>query len=445
MKSILRTSIFTGTFFAVALIIAGMAVSAGTVNISLLDNWDGSSARNSDVYGFENSQGRYAFMGTKYESKGVEVLDLNDPSNVTRVATWYGRSCAWPGCGNDIEVLEIRSYAQYIVIGSRWDGVYIVDATDINNPVELSSFYNDELHNLTMGWPYVYVASNESKWVQVYDISTPTIPTYWGQIAGANGDAHGVTAQDGRLCIATNESNGKTSLYDVSVLPAPPVLLNSWSTGNSSHSCSPNADWTYLTVEHELNGGGMGIWDISNPASPIMVAELDPSSFGWGGKSVHQSVWLENTLYVAWGGIGFTVFDMTDPANPTLLDSISTGGGSNKDDGLWAVYPFGDGLVIGSDWHTGFWAWDVQIGPPPPPTVTPVPPTATPMPPTPTPTPVPDPPVLTTVNLFNCTFTVPDTTRCKVQGYDQYKNPMDATIDWSVVGYDTSSLTLAVE
>ncbi|MFP2959031.1 LVIVD repeat-containing protein [Myxococcus sp. 1LA] len=68
--------------------------------------------------------------------------------------------------------------------------------------------------------------------------------------------------------------------------------------------------------------GGLSVFDVSNPRSPIETAQIRfPNDGYWNG------VWAkDNALYVASGDSGVLVFDLTNPARPAFLRSYPGNG-----------------------------------------------------------------------------------------------------------------------
>jgi hypothetical protein len=114
-------------------------------------------------------------------------------------------------------------------------------------------------------------------------------------------------------------------VYDVSN-PASPVLVGNTST-NISTPYSVYVQGRYAYVANE-GSSTLGIYDISNPASPVSV-----SNFSTGGSSTPYSVYVSGRYaYVAeYGSRNLGIYDVSNPASPVSVGSISTGATSNPD------------------------------------------------------------------------------------------------------------------
>lgn len=71
-------------------------------------------------------------------------------------------------------------------------------------------------------------------------------------------------------------------------------------------------------------GSGLDLFDISDPANPTLLSNFDTTG---GGVGVFLS---DTTAYVADGNAGLQIIDITNPAAPSLLGTYDTKGGSQK-------------------------------------------------------------------------------------------------------------------
>ena len=326
-----------------------------SVAVDLLGSWEGGTHRYSDIW----AEGNYAFVGTVYESKGVRVIDISDPTNPTPVYTWQPD-------GDSAEILDVKIGNGIAFFGSRFQGVYVVDVTDPLNPVQLAHIDPSiggpaETHNLTLDGDYLYIADDVGPIVTVFDISDPANPALVQSISSPGGTRiHGVTAKDGRLYTSVQINGGVTNIFDISGLPGSVSVLGSFPSGSASHSSWPTDDGKYLVVAHEEAQGYLEFWDITDPSSPVSVSTLNPVALGFGGASVHDPVIIGNTLYATWAN-GYHIFDIANVANPVLVGSYLTHPSPNdvKDIGAWGAYAFfGPDKIVVSDWDNGVFVID---------------------------------------------------------------------------------------
>src|SRR5581483_4543282 len=106
------------------------------------------------------------------------------------------------------------------------------------------------------------------------------------------------------------------------------------------------------------------VFDISNPSSPTLVADLHEKLLGIQATSPSTSKVMGNYLFVAWYQAGVVIFDVSDPRNPILVGNYDTWpgsstGGTGGGNGDWGVWPFlGMDKILVSDRTTGLYVLD---------------------------------------------------------------------------------------
>jgi hypothetical protein len=363
------------------------------------------NAKFADIY----ADGNIAVMGT-YGCTGVFIIDVSNPSNPV-VASRYNP-------GNNLQFLEA------IVIGNRGyfgsgngGGVHIVDLTNPASPVLLGivnsangTGYNS-IHEMMIRGNYLLENFNgtSTRPLKIINISNPAAATLkWTFLNTPQEEAiwvHAYHIRGNRLFTSGwgNGSNrGKTSIYDISDLDnQPPQLLgsiedtSSTTAGNSMHSNWSSEDGNYLYSCRETGNGNadLRVYDIHNPAVPLLIKKITMAQLGITAISPHNPVVMGNKLYVSWYQAGLVLFDISDPADPKMIgqydtwpqefnpdanlmqrkldeepwDMICANFGRGKNlvagfDGDWAVFPFlGENKVLIGDLATGLYIVDVSV------------------------------------------------------------------------------------
>ena len=248
--------------------------SSGPGTLQLVSNWDensgsvvahdlpgdggdkgGGSATfdYADVWG----DGNYAYLAHFEIDSKVDIIDLSDPANPVRVATWTA-----PQSGMRFQDVKVYDGVGYFA--SDVDhGMYIVDLTDPANPVTrhhiglttnttggIPSIAGGlrQIHNVSVADGFLYQVSSRNTSIKVFDVSDPFNPSFVRTIS-ASGSVHDVTAHDGRLY--SSVLSGVTQIYDVSdVGNSVPPLLATLSSGVWTHSNFPTADNNYGRLGH---------------------------------------------------------------------------------------------------------------------------------------------------------------------------------------------------
>ena len=400
LKYLKKTFVLVGLFF----LILGLSedLSAQKVRLRAQINPDCGSTSNAkfaDIY----ANGNIAVQGS-FDCRGAFIYDISNPDN-PRLAAWYNP-------GNNLRFLEA------IVIGNRGyfgsgngGGVHIVDLTNPSAPTLLGVVNSttgngfNSIHEMLIWGDYLIENFNglANKIIKVINISNPANPVFIRDINPTEAQwVHAMHIRGNRLFTSgwgNSTNRGRTEIYDISNIgTTAPTLLGfiedatSTTAGNNAHSNWTSEDGNYLYSCRETNNGDgdVRVYNITNPAQPLLVNRLSMQALGLNAVTPHNPVVMGNYLYVAWYQAGLQVFDLTDPsapkrvgqydtfqpaffetAKPTRLtdepwDFICGSSGLQNSlpttfDGNWAVYPFlGQDKVLVGDLATGLLILDVS-------------------------------------------------------------------------------------
>lgn len=125
----------------------------------------------------------------------------------------------------------------------------------------------------------------------------------------------------------------------------------------NSHYAAPNEDGTLLAVgreawDHEETDrtggpGGITLWDVSDRSSPERLTRLAPPTFEDASdvnRTSHNFGFRGDRLYASWYSGGVRVYDVSAPAEPTLVGAWSDPGGTS----FWTARPVDGGFVAAS-------------------------------------------------------------------------------------------------
>lgn len=178
------------------------------------------------------------------------------------------------------------------------------------------------------------------------------------------------------LYVGHMDSPHGTSIFDVAD-PGAPRLLASLDIPTGWHSHKVRVADGVMLVNHERNkegtpefGGGLGIYDVSDPAKPRMITK-----WRTGGKGVHRFTFDGRYAYISPTDDGYVgnfvmILDVKDPAKPAevgrwWIPGQWTGGGEEYP---WGDFPqprchhpirLGDRLYV-SYWHHGSYILDIS-------------------------------------------------------------------------------------
>lgn len=357
-----------------------------------------------DIY----ADGNIAVQGS-YNCRGAFIYDISNPDAPT-LANWYN-----PGAN--------QQFLEAIVIGNRGyfgsgngGGVHIVDLTNPISPVLLgivnaaSGNGFASIHEMMVirqnGADYLIQNSNSlsNKIIKVINITNPAAPVFVRDINPTEPQwVHAMHIRGNRMITSgwgNSTNRGRTEIYDITNIgtQAPTLLgfiedTSSTTAGNSMHS-----SWTdetgnvlYSARETTSGSGDVRVYDISNPAQPVMMDRLTMNNLQLNAVTPHNPVVMGDKLYVSWYQAGLQVFDIGIPMQPKRIGQYDSYqpvfapseeerailandpwdivcGSENLQnvlpttyDGNWAVYPFlGDDKVLIGDLTNGLLIVDVS-------------------------------------------------------------------------------------
>ncbi|MBZ0266969.1 choice-of-anchor B family protein [bacterium] len=230
--------------------------------------------------------GNYCYVGTE-GGGGIQIVDISDPTNPTLVNTYNAT------VSSSHNVFGDPSRNLLFVVGSaEAGGLQILDTTDPVNLVEIGSWTNQYIHDISIEGNLAYVSLINFGRFRLLDLSDSTNPTNYG-----------------------------TPFFD-----------------NADHACWPFGDGTHVAISQESNGGHIKIVDVSNPNAITLVDESNPAP----GASMHN-VHIEGTrMYCSWYARGTRVYDVSVPsaiAEIGYFDTYPPSDGGGVGPGNWGVYP----------------------------------------------------------------------------------------------------------
>ncbi len=367
----------------------------------------GASLRYADLF----ASGNIAVQGT-YGCKGVFIYDITNP-DAPALASWYN-----PGANQQFLEAVIVGNRGYFGSGNGGGGVHIVDLTNPYSPVFLGAVNSTSgsghnfIHEMVVfeqnGATFLVENYNSlgTKTIKVINVTNPAAPVFVRDIIPTEPQwVHAMVVKGNRMFFSGwgNSSNrGRTEIYDISnITTQTPTLLgyvtdlSSITAGNSMHSAWPSEDgnWLYSCRETNNGNGDLRVYDISNPASPLLVRSIGMVALGLNAVTPHNPVVHGNFLYVAWYQAGLQVFNISNRSNPIRVGQYDTYApafappasekqaradaqpwdmvcGSNfiesmlptTYDGAWAVYPnLGQNKVLIGDLARGMLIVDTRL------------------------------------------------------------------------------------
>jgi hypothetical protein len=368
-----------------------------------------SALKYADIY----AEGTIAVMGS-YNCRGAFIIDISNPQNPI-LANWYN-----PGANQQFLEAIIVNNRGYFGSGNG-GGVHIVDLTSPYSPTLLGivNSSNGNAHNsihemnilVQNGQTYLIENANtlSNKTLKVINVTNPAAPVFVRDIIPTEPQwVHAMHIRGDRMFTSgwgNSTNRGRTEIYNIANIgtQAPTLLgfiedLTSITNGNSMHSNWTSEDGNFLyscretTASNSSNPADLRVYDITNPATPVMVNKISMVNLGINAVSPHNPVVMGNKLYISWYQAGTQIFDISQPANPRKIGEYDTYapefvptenangelveepwdmvcGLSTQENilptsynGNWAVYPFlGEDKVLLGDLSTGLYVVDVTL------------------------------------------------------------------------------------
>jgi choice-of-anchor B domain-containing protein len=397
------------------------AAYSGNGNVTFMGRLD--SQPPSPYYGDNNSTGTlyngiwgYVAGAREYalqsNSFGLHIIDVTDPTAPFQVqfidmsgGVIPPKGRIWRDAGIHQDPLSGKTYA-YVGAQSNGD-FWIVDLSYLSattpqgvnaNPIPPAAILNrgrtnwghTVFVNSGLGLLFLNSANNGSTiGCQIFDLlQNPLDPPIIASWSGTGNDCHdnyvranvpgtggkdllyvadGYSTRYRVVDISNVRTNGTTSLVGSTA----PVA------GIYAHSNWLDDDAHYVYTFEEFNVHDIGVYDVSNPATPTLVRTFQYSDDGGANSRMHNGQLRGKYLLAAYYEAGFRVFDVSNPANPVEVGKYETWRDPDGDgnfnqtvtgvyNGAWSVYgqlPSGHALV--SDMKSGTFVLRVDPVPPP--------------------------------------------------------------------------------
>ncbi len=208
--------------------------------------------------------GNYAYVASSSNQKELVVVDISNPSSPFEAGTLN-----LPGNADGLSVAVDGTTLYLTRVSSAQDEFYSIDITTPTNPTVLDSLsYSGSINDVHILGSYAYLAStNNSAELVVVDISVPGNLSSAGSynVAGPT-DAISISGYNSTIFLGMN-GTGIVSI-DVST-PGSPALNTSFGSG-IINDLDINNNGTRLYAATDTDGAELAIYDITNPAAPTL-------------------------------------------------------------------------------------------------------------------------------------------------------------------------------
>ncbi|MFL6198248.1 MAG: choice-of-anchor B family protein [Thermoanaerobaculia bacterium] len=356
------------------------------------------------IWGYAAGTREYALQCNSF---GLHILDVTDPAAPFQVQYIDMSGGVSPPKGRiwrDVDIhRDPASGKTYAYVGAQANGnFWVVDLSYLSdsaphgvdsNPIPpagiadrgRTNYGHTVFVNEDLGLLFLNTANNAATLgCQIFDLlQNPFDPPLLPSWTGSGHDCHdsfsrsNVPGSGGRDLLYSAEGYAiRYRILDITNVRTggAPTIVGEGPTvsGIYAHSNWLDDDSHYLYAFEEFNVRDIGVYDVSNPASPTQVTSFQWSGDATGNSRIHNGQVRGKYLITAYYEAGLRVFDISNPANPVEVGKYETwrdpdGDGTfNKTitgnyNGAWNIHVYlPSGNVILSDMKSGTFIFRVD-------------------------------------------------------------------------------------
>ncbi|CAN5131993.1 MAG: hypothetical protein H0W36_04265 [Gemmatimonadetes bacterium] len=362
-----------------ALVVVGSPVASATRSVSVVYRESWNMALDSHVPYDDGTVGDVWVAGdhallARRSAGGISIVSL------TGTAREVGRFTALGLFTQDVQAEGTVAFFTHEYVSAEAAAysstVTILDIADPASPRVVGTIPRTETptaHTVWVDGTTLYVAApSGTRRFHSYDVSDPSAPRPLATLASTNGSAHDMHARNG-VAFGSYLALRPGEIGELVIATADDLAPLSFTTypGAFTHSSWLSRDGRYLYVTDEIVNAPIRIYDVSNPATPVLVGSYQPRV---GTVPHHFIVRDDRFAYLSHYKHGVEVLDVSDPLRPRLVGFYDTFPGAQADvvspagalalahddsqtlyDGVWGVHWTADGRVVASDMHSGLY------------------------------------------------------------------------------------------
>lgn len=207
---------------------------------------------------------------------------------------------------------EIRIYDKTACVASGSAGLRLVDISDFDSFSEKSGItFSDRVDSLEISGSLAFLAAG-SAGLRIVDVSDQTKPVEKGFLAPSEIMCTGI-AVSGNTAYLADSSSSSSGIRIVDVtLPDKPEQVSVFEVNGRVMALAASGQYLYVGNRDT----GLEIYDISKPSTPELKGRVSV----YGGETTWRISVADNVLFAALGEKGMVAVDISDPANPGILE-----------------------------------------------------------------------------------------------------------------------------
>ncbi|MAT59282.1 MAG: hypothetical protein CMF23_15020 [Ignavibacteriae bacterium] len=315
-------------------------------NVELLSTFKPSNSDYSDIWGYVDENNReYAILGNY---NGTYIIDVTDPQNPEQISFIDGPNSIW----RDMKVHDKYAYVVTEGFGSG-SGMQIIDLSNLPNSAVLVNTYNSTFtsaHNIFIDNGFAYVIGTSGVGgMHILDLSNPTNPVEKSYYT-ASGYIHDVYVWSDTVVVCAEDNY---ALVDVTDKSNPVKISQSVNLPGYAHSGWMTEDKKYFYGTDEFNQRDITIFNLEDKTT----WEIAVGSWGYPQNTIIHNLFIDGDYaHISYYESGYVILNISDPENPIIAGYYDTYPQSNNSsyNGAWGCYPFlPSGNILVSDIQGG--------------------------------------------------------------------------------------------
>lgn len=318
----------------------------------------------SNICGYVDKTGKeYALVGT---SKGMSIVDISNPDKPAEVKAITGPESQWR------EIKVKGNYAYVTTEGGGGLQIVNLGSLPTASGITTKSWTGGSAGNLTSihalhidgNYVYLYGSKLFDGGPLVADITDPENPVYVGNYQDPAGGKttyvhDGYVRND--ILYACHIYKGFMDIIDFKDKKKPKLLGTVYTPTKFSHNSWLNESGNTVFTTDENKSSYLAAYDITDPAN---IKLLDKIQSNPGSNSIVHNTHIIKVgngefAVTSWYRDGFTIVDVTRPANMIQVGNYDTYSGSGEGfNGDWGVFPyFPSGAIVVSNIEDGLYVF----------------------------------------------------------------------------------------
>ena len=332
-----------------------------------------------EIWGLAVNDREFAIIGSTEGTHFIDVTDPTNPVQVELISgAVTGPSIIHRDFHDDGCFLYVVADEPTNSGAAQLSTLQIIDVSTLPESVKVvydsselffrsHNIFIDEANDLM----YAFIANGGNvgfSAMRIYDLSNPVDPQFvaaYNELEGLNiSQVHDGYVLDNMAYL--NLGPNGFAIVDFTDPLSPDLLgtLDNYPEQGYNHSGWLSQDGQYYYMSDETHGMRMKVVDVSDPTD-INVVEFFNAGNPVNTSIPHNQIVACDYLYVSYYYDGLQVYDISNPANPIRIAEFDT---SNEPDarsfkGAWGVYPFlPSGNILVADMQEGLFVFEAIDG-----------------------------------------------------------------------------------